>query len=398
MLGGKVKTTIEINGRIYDAKTGKVITAKADTTANVATDSSKNTSSPNLQRGVVMDGVSKIRPSDTSMMSAKTRPSANRPKANHATIKPQKSKTLIRKAVHKPAQKKEPTTPVVHSTSANMNTRVEKSATGRGLLLKRVPDVRLMRAKHFKKSEKVQKFTPESHPKAKVTPELTVKPAPVSNPISHATSLKTSAPAAAPSIAPPVPSQTSKKTSVFEDWLYTANSHLQKPVTSSKKKRSIKIPSVRISPKIISVSAAAFAILLLGGFFAYQNVPAVSMRVAANEAGFMGKLPKSIPAGYAFDGPVQAEPANITLVYSSNSDDRQFVITQKPTNWSSEGLLTNYLVDSKFRYQAYKDKGLTVYIYNGSNATWVDKGVWFSVKGDDGSLSAEQLLDIAANI
>jgi hypothetical protein len=279
-----------------------------------------------------------------------------------------------------------------------MNTRVEKSATGRGLLLKRVPDVRLMRAKHFTKSSKVQKFTTDTQPKAKVSPNLSVKPEPVNNPITSPAELKSASHVAAPSIAPPVPHQNSKKTSVFEDRLFSANSHLQKPVAKAKKKRSINLPTVKISPKILSVTAAAFAILLLGGFFAYQNVPAVSMRVAANEAGFMGKLPKSIPAGYAFDGPVQAEPANITLVYSSNSDDRQFVITQKPTNWSSEGLLTNYLVDSKFRYQSYKDKGLTVYIYNGSNATWVDKGVWFSVKGDDGSLSAEQLLDIAANI
>jgi hypothetical protein len=188
------------------------------------------------------------------------------------------------------------------------------------------------------------------------------------------------------------------KPSVFEDRIKTATSHLQQPFKKAKHSRRISLKSFRISPKIMSATAAVFALLLLGGFFAYQNVPAVSMRVAANTAGFSGKLPQSVPSGYSFDGPVQAEPANITLVYSSNSDARKFTVTQKPSNWSSEGLLTNYLLDSQFRYQAYKDKGLTVYIYNGSNATWVDKGVWFSVKGDEGSLSAEQLLDLASSI
>ena len=389
-----MKTTIEINGRIYDARTGRIITA--DSAAPVQSSQSPAAlQAPKLQQGKVMDGVSKIRPVDVSPLSPKAVKA--RPHPKYAASTPQKSKTLIRKAVKKPGANKEPSVPTVHSTSANMNSRVEQSATGRGLLLKRVPDVRLSRAKQAKKSMRIHKFSTAIAPTAKITDHLTVKKAPVHNPIAQPIQTNSVA-ASAPAIAPPVPTIHSKKASVFEDRLLTANSHLQKPLAKKKRSKRLSLPSFRISPKIMSFSAAAFALLLLGGFLAYQNVPAVSMRVAANEAGFSGKLPKSIPAGYSFDGPVEAEPANITLTYTSNSDTRKFVITQKPTNWSSEGLLTNYLVDSQLRYQAYKDKGLTVYIYNGSNATWVDKGVWFSVRGDDGSLSAEQLLDIAANI
>ncbi len=85
------------------------------------------------------------------------------------------------------------------------------------------------------------------------------------------------------------------------------------------------------------------------------------------------------------------------LTYKSNSDDRKFIVSQKPTEWTSESLLTNYLVDSKLRYQTYRDKGMTVYIYNESNATWVDKGIWYTVNGD-GSLNSEQILEIASSI
>ena len=122
------------------------------------------------------------------------------------------------------------------------------------------------------------------------------------------------------------------------------------------------------------------------------------MRIAASKAGFPASLPSSIPAGYSFNGPVEVNEQVVSLKYDSNSDDRNFIITQKPTNWSSEALLTNYLLDSQFRYQVYKDKGLTIYVYDGSNATWVDKGVWYNVNGDEGSLSSEQLLELASSI
>ncbi|HPR10213.1 MAG TPA: DUF4367 domain-containing protein, partial [Candidatus Saccharibacteria bacterium] len=190
---------------------------------------------------------------------------------------------------------------------------------------------------------------------------------------------------------------TNPKKFVFEDHIKKANSHLLKPVKKDSRRKRL-VRSLKISPKVVSASAAVFALTLLAGFFAYQNVPMVSMRVAASKAGFNGALPTNIPAGYSFNGPVQADKDVILLTYNSNSDARRFIVTQKPSNWSSEALLTNYLLDSQFRYQAYKDNGLTIYIYNGSNATWVDKGIWYSVNGEDGSLSSEQLLELASSM
>jgi hypothetical protein len=384
-----VKTTIEINGRTYDALTGKILssTGKDTSSAKPVRPTHHKAPAAPLRRGVIMDGVAR-RPAH-----ATTRQPAHKTSVPAAPAT-QKSQTLHRKAVKKPGNTKP--VPYVHSTSANMQSRVEQSATGRGLLLKRVPDVRLSRALTSHKSGLVSKFGKATVNKPQLTSELVVQTAPVS-----VTASKTDAPAAPPPIQPAhskhTTSQESSKKFVFEDHIKQANSHLLKPLKKeSRRKRLLK--SIRVSPKVLSAAAGVFAIVLLAGFFAYQNIPAVSMRVAANTAGFEGKLPKSIPAGYSFNGPVQAAPDNISLTYESNSDARRFIVTQKPTNWSSEGLLTNYLVDSQFRYQVYKDKGLTVYIYNGSNATWVDKGVWFSVNGEEGSLSSEQLLELAASI
>lgn len=390
-----MKTTIEINGRIYDAQTGKIVSTSHENKLADRQNAKKIAPMQPLQRGIIMDGVNK-RPVH--------QPSTRR--SNLTAVKPshlanQKSQTLNRKAVKKPVTPK--AVPYVHSTSANIPSKVEHSATGRGMLLKRVPDVKLTRALHAKKSNLVSKFGKPTHQKPTIAPHIAVQPAPVATPsdATHATPHHNLQNQVAVATTQPTPTthQASPpaKKFVFEDHIKQANSHLLKPVKKESRRKRI-LRSMKVSPKVVSAAAAVFALTLLGGFFAYQNIPAVSMRIAASKAGFPASLPSSIPAGYSFNGPVEVNEQVVSLKYDSNSDDRNFIITQKPTNWSSEALLTNYLLDSQFRYQVYKDKGLTIYVYDGSNATWVDKGVWYNVNGDEGSLSSEQLLELASSI
>lgn len=121
------------------------------------------------------------------------------------------------------------------------------------------------------------------------------------------------------------------------------------------------------------------------------------MRVAASQAGFKGTVPSTTPAGYAFHGPITYEKNVIVVSYKSNSDDRSFKIVQKPTTWSSEALLANYVNKSNMRYQTYNDKGLTVYVMDSNNAAWVDNGIWYTLVGSS-SLSTEQVLAMAASM
>ena len=396
-----MKTTIEINGRIYDAQSGKILanthtaTQKQQSTkeSQTSVESRSPTKNLKLQRGVVMDGVR--RKPATQLSQKPTQP------AHQST---QRSQTLHRKAVKKPIAPK--SVPYVHSTSANTTSKVEQSATGRGMLLKRVPDAKLHRALQAKKSTLVSRFSKNTQPvhPSPIAPTSHASPQKNASATSETTKITPSAPPTAPALHAPnrangTAQQQTKETKkfVFEDQIKKANNHLLKPVKKESKRKRI-LRSMKLSPKIVSGVAAVFAVLLLGGFLAYQNVPSVSMRVAANKAGFDASLPSNIPAGYSFNGPVKVNDQVVSLEYGSNSDDRRFIITQRPTNWSSEALLTNYLLDSQYRYQAYKDKGVTIYIYDGSNATWVDKGIWYSVNGQDGSLSSEQLLELASSI
>jgi hypothetical protein len=135
----------------------------------------------------------------------------------------------------------------------------------------------------------------------------------------------------------------------------------------------------------------------LGGFLAYQNVPTIAMQIADNRAGFSGHLPSTVPVGFSFKGPPIYSKGNISLNYKSNSDNRRFTINQKPTQWSSESLVTDFLINSKLNYQTYNDKGLTIYVYGEGYATWVDNGVWYNITGQ-GSLSTDQILAIAGSM
>jgi hypothetical protein len=145
------------------------------------------------------------------------------------------------------------------------------------------------------------------------------------------------------------------------------------------------------------MAAAVFAAFLFMGFLAYQKVPQIAVKVAARNAGFDAKVPGNIPSGYAYKSPVSASKDSLTIEYKSNTDKRAFQITQKPSNWTSESLLSNYLIEGKKQYQAYYNKGMTVFIYDNNNATWVDKGVWFTLNAN-GSLSSDQILSIASSI
>ncbi len=370
-----MNTTIQINGKIYDVKTGKVLASKPilDTPKSAPPQASKNL---NKSNGIAMDGVIKRPPKRTKNHPVNTVPSSHT----------QRSQTLHRKAVKKPA----PTTHI-HSTSTIINSKVEQSATGRGVLTKRVPDIRLAKAMSTTKSNLISKFDQRKRSNAVLTNDIKPSKPPkqnhtINNPKQHANS-----------IAPTTTKTINPKKYVFEERVKDANNHLLKPVKKQPHHKSI-FKKIKIRKKGLAIMATVMAFVVLGSFMAYQSIPQVSMRIAASEAGFMGKIPKTIPAGYAMSGPAQAENDSVLLKYASKSDSRQFVIVQKSSNWSSESLLTNFVLDTKLRYQSYVDKGLTVYIYDGGNATWVDGGIWYNIKSADSSLSTSQLLEIASSI
>lgn len=123
----------------------------------------------------------------------------------------------------------------------------------------------------------------------------------------------------------------------------------------------------------------------------------MALRIASSRAGFQASLPGYSPSGFRFAGPVAYSDGVIELEYASNSDDRAYSLTQKESAWDSQSLLDNYVENRTDDYLTFQERGLTVYVYDGSQATWVDRGIWYTIEGDS-NLTTEQLLKIASSL
>lgn len=350
------KTTIELNGTLYDATTG---TAMAGSTPKPATTATN------------MDGFFKP---TTPTAVARTTP-------NPAPARqPERSKTLMRHVIDKP-------TVVAPQTTSVATTPVEEQSTKDGSIV--TPTIaterRKERAQQFSQSPSISKFGSELQPKVEQkVAHMPVQAAPESTP-----PVITRPPIKTPDTlslgtAKIAPKEEATSAVSFTDAIANATSHEQ-PKTA-KKRSGV--------GKIVGISAAGLSVLLLVGFVAFKSVPTVQMQLAATKAGFSASLPGYTPSGFGMDGGIDANAGAVTVKYHSNSDDRSFEVTQKPSNWTSDSLLTNHVAADKKAYQTYEDKGKTIYIYDGSSATWVNGGVWYEIKGNS-SLTSDQLLHIA---
>jgi hypothetical protein len=346
---------ITINGKHYDAKTGRLVTARQPA-------AQPHKATPHKTSGVVLDGFSR-------------RPDAV-PSAHTIHAKTEKSKTLRRDTVKRPTHTK------VHSKTTPQAVGAHKAVAAHG----HIPEnhERAARAANVAKSSLISRFGP-----APATAPAKKQHAVKHLPVTPAPSITTHN--SAPIISRPGASNP------FDSALQNAISHQQENFNHKKTRRQRVARVLRVSPKTVSFGSFVIAGLMLGGFFVYQNIPNLAMRVAAARSGVSAGLPGYKPAGFALSGPIKYSPGKISINYRSTTDERAFQVTQSSSEWNNETLLDNFVAVDRRQYQTYQDKGKTIYIYDGSNATWVDSGTWYQVEGAS-SLNSDQLLRIANSL
>lgn len=339
-----------LNGKHYDALTGSII---------------KESSTPKAPTQAITHG--KTGSVDGVVTSTKQRQHA----AQQSKRKIEHSKTLMRSSVKKPTPK--PT------SSADNNKKLTKPSAA--------PDIqRERRAKQVQQSSRISKFGIGA-----ITKKPTLSPLPVVK---------------APDIAPTTPIaknplhtaksvQLTHKTAL-QSAVDASNSHAQ-PKLKRTNRRAKVAHRLRVSPRLLNAGLVMLAVLMLGGYFAYNNTPNLSMRIASTRSGLNGALPGYQPAGFAMKGPIQYQPGQITVAFRSNSDDRNYTLNERTSNWDSEALLENHVAVNKRSYQTFQDKGKTIYIYDGDSASWMDNGVWYEIKGN-ASLDTDQMLRIANSL
>lgn len=367
---------IEINGKKYDAATGKLLSSESEskTESKQATVKSAVSTRAPARTGISVDG-----------MMGKRRPASGT--SARATKPVQKSQTLMRSAVKKPSPVTKPlTAPVISKAQLGQTKKRQHTAAE----IKQNPMISHF-GDHNQTGVKVVKKV--GHLPVK-QPTVVRKPAPHHAPpsISHAAKVGKTASQAA------VEKKNLVAAKMIESALASANAHEQPPVAHHSIKRRHRIARrLGISARAVAISSTVLAGVLLGGFFAVQNVPNLSMRVAATQAGFDATMPGYNPSGFSFKGPINYSPGQVTVTFRSNTDSREYELTQRASNWNSEALLANFVLENKQPYQAYEDRGRTLFIYGKSNATWVDNGIWYQVEGSS-QLSTEQLIRIAASM
>ncbi len=150
-------------------------------------------------------------------------------------------------------------------------------------------------------------------------------------------------------------------------------------------------------PRVFSVGFTSIAILLLGGYLTYLNMPTISIRVAAVQAGIDASYPAYRPDGYRLSGPIAYNDGEVSMRFVANAGPQNFTITEEKSSWDSSAVLENHVIPKAGdNYVPHTTGGLTVYMY-GNNAAWVNGGILYSI-GGDAPLTNEQVLRIATSL
>jgi hypothetical protein len=146
-----------------------------------------------------------------------------------------------------------------------------------------------------------------------------------------------------------------------------------------------------------TIVTAIFAVLIIGAYLTYVNIPSISVGFAASQAGIAATYPQYKPDGYHLNQPVTYSDGTVTLQFKSNSDNSQYSIVQTRSSWDSSAVLTNIVKKAAGdNYITTQESGLTIYSYN-NNATWVNGGILYTIESN-APLSGEQIRHIATSL
>lgn len=351
------KNTIFINGRHYD-----VITGLPHESAIKDQSAMSGPPPKAIRPDTAVDAATPVtKPAPVAHQSTVKRPAPQK-----AAFTAQKSKTLRREAVKRPVGAHEATIarPRRDPVAVAKSPTISRFATH--------PQVRLIHAAPTSKA--LDGIRPKS-----IAPVAVVAPA------------HRALPSTKPQANTQKPAALSSRQ--LKEQLIAKQLAAAVPAPTHKKKSRSVFSSV---PKASSVITACFALIVLGGYLTYLNMPNISVRVAASQAGVDARFPEYRPDGYRFNGPIAFAPGEVTMNFQSNGGNQTYAIKQSNSSWDSQAVLDNFVTKKSDSYLTYSEEGLTIYTFS-SNAAWVNGGVLYTIEGD-APLTNEQVLRIAASM
>ena len=341
----KTAGTIEINGNRYDAVSGQLIGA--------AKNAAKHITRP--IDGLNMDGFSK--PVRAAKKSAIGR------SVHNLQRKPEKSKTLMRAAVKKPARRESP---------SKIKTR------------RFMPDyARAARAAQVRQDSKVQRFGRLGISKAKAEPK-----AKSGELLPKGAHLSTGSSASVSASLPSMNTTSHQKLERLLDYaLASADAH-KKAIAHSKRSKFL-----GHTPKWAKVSLVIVILAAGVGLLLWQKMPVASMKLAATRAHINATLPTPL-SGYKIGPITSREHAVTTTVQSSTDSSKKYTVTEQSSNQPANSLEAS--TSGQVQKVQDQDKTYVLSQKQGSNEAACTKGNnTVSVSGV--GLNVAELLEAAKN-
>jgi len=366
------QTVIEINGVKYDAHTGSVV-VKSPTVAVAQ-----------KHNGLNIDGVvstHKFAPAPPPVKATAFKPTLGR-KVHDVTMlhhkHASKSKTLMRTAVKKPGGVHiAKQTQILTQSSSIRHSESYSTAMSSG--------DRLNKAVNTPTHSTVSRFSAVPHTKLQPTMTHMVVVVPKASPI------------VTPNAPPVVHSPHKHSAADFVNAQLAKNSNMEAESPFKKQPLRKRAFSAFKGNKLKSLSASVLAIALLTGLIVYQNLPTLSLVLANRNAGISAKIPKGIPSNFAINRSIDATKGQVTLLFDSRTDERNFTITQQTSDLSSGQLEEAIASSNNKTYQSYDSNGIKLFITGPGSADWVDGKMRYNLSGNSG-LSSEQLASIARSL
>jgi len=415
------KTTIEVNGKRYDAITGEVIgeatapqaksgrsvdgffrSRKSAATAASTAPKKESKATPSAIAVQQSEAAKPARASGTRNVNharAHTpqlgvhvrgeRVVVRKPEpAHHTTVAAnhtkhhvaQHSKTLVRTGLQRP-------TPSFHKQAGTQGAL--QHVTPELIVIKpsiaSIDEQRLARAQHIERSPQIAHHSTGLHQVRPIIAQVAVQPVPTpqTTPPVKPGGEEPTAPAPQPNNKP------ANKTDIFEHALASATNFVDTHAHVRHFKRQTK-------RHLASMAAGTLALVVIAGFAAYQNTPGLQFKVASVRAGVSTTMPNLQSAGFAYEN-TSAHSGKLTVSFSDNHG--HYSMTQQATNLSSNQMIKNVggtTASGHPNYVTVDADGTTIYRFDNTSATWVADGTWYSVSGN-ASLSDDQIKSLVQN-
>jgi hypothetical protein len=274
---------------------------------------------------------------------------------------PERSQTLMRGAVKAPQLHMK--TAIKKQVPAERQAAALHPVTPK-LSAGQVSPSRLEHAKQIARSRHVRHFN-ANHAQA----QTATAPQPVAPPVHHHP------------VAPARPVDQTED-DMFESAIAQATSHEQKA------------PKRRISwkRKLASTGAVVVGLAVIAVFVAYLNLPTIEVNMAAAQAGFHPTVPNYKALGFTLNGPIKTEGSTVAMSFTSG--DSQFTLTQKASDWDNQTLMETLASASDVIPRTIQSDGRTIYMTHANEASWVNGGIRYDLTGN-ANLNNQEITSVA---